>query len=160
MTIDPSPLFATLPAEKTNPLVHVDGVLAGHNVRNGGALLRLLSLRGGHRGALCRRLGNVLGRGGIGGCRRSGFGRGFRGGRDGRGCENVWAENLTSRALRVSGRFFAGVHIARLKFWVVRARGAGAVGHSRLSRDDIMDDVWPLVSAELNLKRQQWTKKD
>ena len=39
--------------------MHVDGVLAGHNVRNGGTLLGLLSLRGGHRVRMRR--GRLLG---------------------------------------------------------------------------------------------------
>lgn len=66
--------------------MHVDGVLAGDNVRNGGALLRLLSLRGRHGGMRAggRLVGRELEVGWMGEAL-------IEGGWDGRGLENVWA---------------------------------------------------------------------
>lgn len=74
----PSPgTSAPYRAERTYPLVHMDGVLAGDNVRDGGALRlagRILSLRRRHfwfvivSFAACRAIEDV--RGGVGGQRR------------------------------------------------------------------------------------------
>lgn len=81
----PSPLPRDT-QDGTNPLVHVDGVLAGDNVRNGGALLRLLSLRGRHGGM--RAGGMLVGRELEVGWMGEAL---VEGGWDGRGLENVWA---------------------------------------------------------------------